>query len=156
MNYLSSSTSDSEDTIERDFTTDQSEQFNKQGPSQVQLNEEKVVHTSPLVIKSKEDLNRVYGDTNLRVEACLEFSSDVKLFLSLHSYKSLKRARVIDGKWRPRKGQMVRDMETIFGTDWPIKRGSGGGHLKSSSEPCLLYTSPSPRDQRGSRMPSSA
>ena len=24
------------------------------------------------------------------------------------------------------------------------------------SEPCLLYTSPSPRDQRGSRMPSSA
>ena len=25
-----------------------------------------------------------------------------------------------------------------------------------SSKPCLLYTSPSPRDQRGSRMPSSA
>ena len=25
-----------------------------------------------------------------------------------------------------------------------------------SSETCLLYTSPSPRDQRGSRMPSSA
>ena len=24
------------------------------------------------------------------------------------------------------------------------------------AEPCLLYTSPSPRDQRGSRMPSSA
>ena len=24
------------------------------------------------------------------------------------------------------------------------------------NEPCLLYTSPSPRDQRGSRMPSSA
>ena len=28
---------------------------------------------------------------------------------------------------------------------------SGGGHMI-----CLLYTSPSPRDQRGSRMPSSA
>ena len=26
----------------------------------------------------------------------------------------------------------------------------------SSNETCLLYTSPSPRDQRGSRMPSSA
>ena len=25
-----------------------------------------------------------------------------------------------------------------------------------ASQPCLLYTSPSPRDQRGSRMPSSA
>ena len=28
--------------------------------------------------------------------------------------------------------------------------------LKILSEDCLLYTSPSPRDQRGSRMPSSA
>ena len=28
--------------------------------------------------------------------------------------------------------------------------------LKDRVEPCLLYTSPSPRDQRGSRMPSSA
>ena len=26
----------------------------------------------------------------------------------------------------------------------------------TSTSPCLLYTSPSPRDQRGSRMPSSA
>ena len=30
---------------------------------------------------------------------------------------------------------------------------AGDGHLVY---PCLLYTSPSPRDQRGSRMPSSA
>ena len=31
-------------------------------------------------------------------------------------------------------------------------------HLQSNGlfDPCLLYTSPSPRDQRGSRMPSSA
>ena len=28
--------------------------------------------------------------------------------------------------------------------------------LPPSEQPCLLYTSPSPRDQRGSRMPSSA
>ena len=28
--------------------------------------------------------------------------------------------------------------------------------LPGGSTPCLLYTSPSPRDQRGSRMPSSA
>ena len=27
---------------------------------------------------------------------------------------------------------------------------------QETSKPCLLYTSPSPRDQRGSRMPSSA
>ena len=31
-----------------------------------------------------------------------------------------------------------------------------GGSLPAESYSCLLYTSPSPRDQRGSRMPSSA
>ena len=30
------------------------------------------------------------------------------------------------------------------------------GHLPKQAQACLLYTSPSPRDQRGSRMPSSA
>ena len=30
------------------------------------------------------------------------------------------------------------------------------GHYLADSGTCLLYTSPSPRDQRGSRMPSSA
>ena len=30
------------------------------------------------------------------------------------------------------------------------------GHIFSEYDTCLLYTSPSPRDQRGSRMPSSA
>ena len=30
------------------------------------------------------------------------------------------------------------------------------GWAPQYAEPCLLYTSPSPRDQRGSRMPSSA
>ena len=31
-----------------------------------------------------------------------------------------------------------------------------GRPIKLDGNPCLLYTSPSPRDQRGSRMPSSA
>ena len=33
---------------------------------------------------------------------------------------------------------------------------SQGGAVAEPSDDCLLYTSPSPRDQRGSRMPSSA
>ena len=33
---------------------------------------------------------------------------------------------------------------------------SGADVVQAMSEGCLLYTSPSPRDQRGSRMPSSA
>ena len=34
--------------------------------------------------------------------------------------------------------------------------GSGGSFMMNTMMTCLLYTSPSPRDQRGSRMPSSA
>ena len=41
-----------------------------------------------------------------------------------------------------------------------LSNSKAGEHLRSSyslkADPCLLYTSPSPRDQRGSRMPSSA
>ena len=36
------------------------------------------------------------------------------------------------------------------------KRLAGDGYSALVINPCLLYTSPSPRDQRGSRMPSSA
>ena len=41
----------------------------------------------------------------------------------------------------------------FYGPSIPILMG--GGTLSSDNN-CLLYTSPSPRDQRGSRMPSSA
>ena len=37
-----------------------------------------------------------------------------------------------------------------------VTRGKGDLGLDPRKCPCLLYTSPSPRDQRGSRMPSSA
>ena len=37
-----------------------------------------------------------------------------------------------------------------------ISGGVVGGYLGSKLTPCLLYTSPSPRDMRRSRMPSSA
>ena len=42
--------------------------------------------------------------------------------------------------------EFLRECAKILGRDFMIKLGL----------PCLLYTSPSPRDQRGSRMPSSA
>ena len=41
----------------------------------------------------------------------------------------------------------------VFGC---LKREIDRGNVLDSPDGCLLYTSPSPRDQRGSRMPSSA
>ena len=45
-----------------------------------------------------------------------------------------------------------------FGHDGVDASGFGGGGSQGFNDifGCLLYTSPSPRDQRGSRMPSSA
>ena len=42
------------------------------------------------------------------------------------------------------------DQATAGGSQFRIVRSG------TTANPCLLYTSPSPRDQRGSRMPSSA
>ena len=44
-----------------------------------------------------------------------------------------------------------RYLQAVYGTDRTDHPGA-----KMAVEACLLYTSPSPRDQRGSRMPSSA
>ena len=40
--------------------------------------------------------------------------------------------------------------------NWDEDEYSGGRNFGHLAYRCLLYTSPSPRDQRGSRMPSSA
>ena len=48
--------------------------------------------------------------------------------------------------------------ETVYKVDLPANRLEHWAKIESErfAKPCLLYTSPSPRDQRGSRMPSSA
>ena len=46
--------------------------------------------------------------------------------------------------------------QSVSGETWYSLTASQEGILTANVENCLLYTSPSPRDQRGSRMPSSA
>ena len=46
--------------------------------------------------------------------------------------------------------------DLIVGALGDDNNGSSSGNVRVLSGSCLLYTSPSPRDQRGSRMPSSA
>ena len=48
---------------------------------------------------------------------------------------------------RPRSGLAAKSNISVLNTP---------GTIDSDYRGCLLYTSPSPRDQRGSRMPSSA
>ena len=51
----------------------------------------------------------------------------------------------------------VKERNAVSGTTKKFgKQKGGGGARHGNRKACLLYTSPSPRDQRGSRMPSSA
>ena len=54
------------------------------------------------------------------------------------------------------KNNRVDFSEMFFKDDRFILRVSGDSMIDAHITDCLLYTSPSPRDQRGSRMPSSA
>ena len=64
------------------------------------------------------------------------------------------------GKLRMTVKKKQQQFREAFAKKYPV--GSGGDEEASIKPPmelneiCLLYTSPSPRDQRGSRMPSSA
>ena len=96
---------------------------------------------------------------------------------SLHSHRTAEVFFVLKGRWRffwgrwGTAGEVVLEEGDIFNIPTGIFRGfenigtdygmimailggddAGGGVIWA----CLLYTSPSPRDQRGSRMPSSA
>ena len=63
-----------------------------------------------------------------------------------------KHVQVINAQNYHELADMVR-----FAGQWPTKRiNFKFASLINGTEACLLYTSPSPRDQRGSRMPSSA
>ena len=56
-------------------------------------------------------------------------------------------------------GDFVRWMKQVIDLAGQVADAAGGSPVREAARDvvsCLLYTSPSPRDQRGSRMPSSA
>ena len=59
-------------------------------------------------------------------------------------------------KKKARKKNMIKVTATDTSTKHPFLHRTVAFHVDGKKKPCLLYTSPSPRDQRGSRMPSSA
>ena len=54
------------------------------------------------------------------------------------------------------KKEIARGKKSTQGDQALVAKGGPGKPSGASRKGCLLYTSPSPRDQRGSRMPSSA
>ena len=55
-----------------------------------------------------------------------------------------------------KKYDNLDDAFNVESTVVPESKDQKTDIVKPQSKDCLLYTSPSPRDQRGSRMPSSA
>ena len=67
--------------------------------------------------------------------------------------------RWVDGPDRPKLLEAVADADALLvrsATTVDAEVLAAAPNLKIIGRACLLYTSPSPRDQRGSRMPSSA
>ena len=99
----------------------------------------------------------------------LEYSANVEQFCEISSMCSVVRESALGTGVFPLGGIRVRArrcdhysiadgrLECAF-IDVEIRIGEGRSLevRKNCTETCLLYTSPSPRDQRGSRMPSSA
>ena len=71
---------------------------------------------------------------------------------------------LVEGEWRAKINEYTRTDEYFEADVSMIEQDDGDEEsvaalmhsVGSQFESCLLYTSPSPRDQRGSRMPSSA
>ena len=90
--------------------------------------------------KKKDSLIETAFDTNVPIFCPAFTDSSAGFGLVMHQEQNPKKHITIDS---------VREFREL--TEIKIKsKGSGLFMI------CLLYTSPSPRDQRGSRMPSSA
>ena len=74
--------------------------------------------------------------------------------------KSAKVVGEVMGNYHPHGDASIYDAMARLVQDFsvriPLVDGQGNFGNIDGDNPCLLYTSPSPRDQRGSRMPSSA
>ena len=86
--------------------------------------------------------------------------ADSELFLLLR--KEPDGNDILPEVFAPEGGEVVLAFDTedrfvdFIGRPSPYVALSGRSLVHMLCENCLLYTSPSPRDQRGSRMPSSA
>ena len=106
------------------------------------------------VVESKKDVKKVCESRGYSTDFFYKWSAKLLKFKTLESLASESRA--------PKKSPK-KTVKRIEKKVMRIKRNNPflgpkrvSFYLKKWYKICLLYTSPSPRDQRGSRMPSSA
>ena len=89
-------------------------------------------------------------------------SFDLNLFVimnAIYTEGSLTKAAEVVGITQPAVSNALARLRERFNDDLFVRTGTGMVPTHKTEHminDCLLYTSPSPRDQRGSRMPSSA
>ena len=111
---------------------------------------------SIIQIKSNHDFETTYT----KLKSILENNPMIGIVAELDHQKNAARVDLELGKARmilfgnPRLGTPLMNCNISISLDLPqkfiVREEAGETYI------CLLYTSPSPRDQRGSRMPSSA
>eukprot|EP00171_Calliarthron_tuberculosum_P006231 IDg6231t1 len=75
-----------------------------------------------------------------RADACVQFGTRTE-YSSIDEFVARKGRDAVDAfKLRPSKAQMVRDMRSIYGKDWPARRSGGvqvhsGGRTSAESAP---------------------
>ena len=100
------------------------------------------------------------------VNKVMNFEADAELYAYTHEPRLLAAVRSIICAETPESAQAAEDIFSISTNVFNKPPGVDGRHplhqdlryfrIRPADKICLLYTSPSPRDQRGSRMPSSA
>ena len=92
--------------------------------SNVQVVTVKVPRSSKALEKHK--LRRLAGDIYSLAAACAEFASSPKAYRSIDALVAYRQNNATANEWLPNKGQMLRDMNKIFGADRPSRRGASG------------------------------
>ena len=99
------------------------------------------------VIKALNFFFEIFGNYGVAVVVLTLLIRLIIMPLAVSSFKSMKRMQVIQPELKKIK-EKYKDQPQIINQKTM--------QLMKDNKVCLLYTSPSPRDQRGSRMPSSA
>ena len=81
---------------------------------------------------------------------------DMKIVSDNHDRQAKPLAKIVEEIQNLALHRYVEARRWFVGDDQPWVQSNGAGDADTSCLTCLLYTSPSPRDKRQSRMPSSA